>query len=872
MTILKPITLVLSIALILNACGSKEKQSINIETDSNSNIVLDGVWQMKRAQDVNAKGEAISLPSFDCSTWTSISIPSTIMGGLVESGNYPNPYFKENMLQIPSDSILQNWWLTRSFELPKGALSKNFTLNFEGINYKAAVFLNGQLIADTSEVLGAFNTYELLVKEHLVEGENQLAVLLTPPLVGAYSIGFVDWAPTPPDKNMGIWRGVNLKVSDEVELKDAFVYTSSLDTVNYSEAELTVTATLVNHSEADQMITLTGKIDTSTFTYEVRLSGKETRVLSLSSTEVKALHIEDPKLWWPVGYGEPNLYHADLSVNVGEKVSSSSSFDFGIRTVGDYKNKNGHRGYLINGKKILIKGAGWVDQLFLENTHAYDETQMQYVVDMNMNCVRFEGFWGKDHHLYELCDKYGLLAMVGFSCHWEWHDYIGTPCNESEYGCADESNEIELVASYWKDQITWMRNHPSVFVWVAGSDFLPHPELEKKLVASLKEIDPSRPYLGAAKWHTSEVTGKTGVKMEGPYDYVTPNYWYTDTMRGGAFGFNTETGPGPQPPVLSSLLKMYGNSLNFPIDSTWNFHHGRHAFGTMNKYMRAFNARYGASQTLNDFALMAQISSYEAIRPMFEAFRVNQPNTTGIIQWMLNSAWPETFWQQYDFYLQPTGAYYGTKTACKPIQSVYNYGNHSIYLVNDGLSNLDSVEISAQIFDAQSEQVFNFDTVIYNVNQGSHAISKLPALYKGTNFIFIQTEEKNEVIKNNYWLSSELDVIDPNYENSSWIYTPNIAFGDLTAIRKLGKVTLDISTKKADGAYTVTINNNSDKIAFGIEASLWKEEQAVTPVFWSDNYLVLAPNESREISVKFNKDLGKEPTVKIQGVNLISAQ
>ena len=872
MKILQPLTLGIIIAFVLSACASQENVSVEIPTNSNAELTLNGTWKMKRAADEKADGSEISLPTFKDSLWTAIEIPNTIMTGLVEAGIYPQPYSKDNMAKIKGDSILQNWWLIKDFELPKGALTKNFTLNFEGLNYKASIFLNGHLIADTTTILGAFNTYELNVNEHLVEGANQLAVLLTPPLVGAYSIGFVDWAPTPPDKNMGIWRGVNLKVSNEVELKDAFVYALSLDEENYTQAELMLEATLVNHSTKEVKVDLAGKIDTGNFSHKVILKAEETKVVKLSSKEIPSLKVNQPKLWWPVGYGDPNLYHAAITASVEGEISSKTELDFGIRTVQDYKNENGHRGYKVNGKKVLIKGAGWVDQLFLENTHQYDEAQIQYVVDMNMNCVRFEGFWGKDHHLYELCDKYGLLAMVGFSCHWEWHDYIGTPCNESEYGCADEKEEIELVASYWEDQITWMRNHPSVFVWVAGSDFLPHPSLEEKLMASLKEIDPSRPYLGAAKWHDSKVSGTTGVKMEGPYDYVTPNYWYTDTMRGGAFGFNTETGPGPQPPVLSSLQKMYGNSINFPIDSTWNYHHGRHAFGTMDKYLKAFNARYGASSSLEDFALMAQIASYEAIRPMFEAFRVNQSNTTGIIQWMLNSAWPETFWQQYDFYLQPTGAYYGTKVANEPVQTIYNYGNNSLYLAHDGLKTLDSVRITAQIYDSKSQSIYTVDTLFTVVKQGSLLIAELPEKAKGTSFLFTQTISEGKHSYNNYWLSSTPDVIDPEYGNSSWIYTPNLSFGDLTAIRTLKKAAVKLTEEKSKGQINITLENTSDQILFGLEASLWNGENAVAPVFWSDNYLMLAPGETRTISVKYDEKLGEAVSVKLQGVNLLSPQ
>ncbi|MFT6746211.1 MAG: exo-1,4-beta-D-glucosaminidase, partial [Glaciecola sp.] len=628
--------------LFLFSCTDNEQaQTINLNIDENSNISLNDNWLMKRASEVDQNGLELSSTTLDNKSWLKAQLPSTVMAILVDNGVYKKPYEQNNMTNIPMDSILKPWWFTSSFNL-ESVENNTFSLNFDGINYKAEVYLNGVLVADSNKIAGAFNTFQLQVTEHLKTGQNHLAILLLPPATGAYSIGFVDWAPTPPDKNMGIWRGIHLNVSKEVSMTETFVQ-SDLNIKDFSSAEITISTVLENNTDKEQIVTLNGKFEGVSFTHDVHIKSTEKKKVVLTSSEVASLKLNKPRVWWPVGYGEANLYQLQLSASVNKGVSAKEKVQFGVRKIADYKNQNGHRGYMVNGQKILIKGAGWLDKLFLENDSLYDIQQMEYVVDMNMNCVRFEGFWGKDHHIYDLCDEYGLLAMVGFSCHWEWHDYIGTPCNEDKYGCADDETEIELVANYWKSQVKYLRNHASIYSWVGGSDFLPHPDLEKKFISILEEENPSAPYLGAAKWHTSSVSGETGVKMEGPYDYVTPNYWYNDTLRGGAFGFNTETGPGPQPPIYSSLIKMYGENLNYPIDSTWNFHHGRFAFGTMDKYMKAFEARYGASPTLEDFALVSQIASYEAIRPMYEAFRVNQPNTTGIVQWMLNSAWPETF-------------------------------------------------------------------------------------------------------------------------------------------------------------------------------------------------------------------------------------
>lgn len=851
---LKTITFLLVVISFFSCSQDKTKNFPKLNTDQNSNISLNDNWLMKRAIDVKLNGNEINPDSINLNEWIPAQLPNTVMAILVNNGIYKNPYFKNNMAKIPMDSILQAWWFTKEFELPIGSLNYNYQLHLDGINYKAEIYLNNELVADSNKIKGAFNTFTLVAKPYLKEGKNHITIKLIPPSTGAYTIGFVDWAPTPPDKNMGIWRAVYLKASKTIELSESFVY-SKLDTENLKEAELILSTKIKNNSNQKTTFTLNGKFENSNFSKKLILQPNEIKTIVFNSDSIKELKVVDPKLWWPIGYGKPNLYTLELSANIDTIISSSEKVVFGIRKIEDYINENGHRGYKVNGKKILVNGAGWVDKLFLENDTAYDKTQVKYVKDMGMNCIRFEGFWGNDHHIYDLCDENGLLAMVGFSCQWEWHDYIGTPCNEDKFGCADEKDEIELVADYWTNQIKWMRNHASIFTWVAGSDFLPHPDLEKKLIKSLKENDPSRPYLGAAKWHSSEVSGNTGVKMEGPYDYVTPNYWYTDTLRGGAFGFNTETGPGPQPPVLSSLLEMYGDSLNYPIDSTWNYHHGRHAFGTMGKYLKAFDARYGESETLEDFALVSQIANYEAIRPMFEAFRINQPNTTGIIQWMLNSAWPETYWQLYDFYLQPTGAYFGTKKANQKNNCVYNYGNNKVYFINDNIDKLDSVVISIQKMNSDSKVVFNLDTTLYNLSKGIFELVELTTAKKGTEFLFTNTiNSTGENFNNNYWISAKKDVVDPNYENSSWIYTPNLSFADFKDLRKLPKATLTKTIKNTQNGLLIIVKNESPNIAFGVEFTLVDSltKKAVVPALWSDNYLVLKPGADKAYAVKLS--------------------
>ncbi|MCP4658993.1 MAG: glycoside hydrolase family 2, partial [bacterium] len=640
------------IAMIMISCQqAPDEAQAPIELPETT-VELRDDWRIVSAAECTEPGAAISIPDFDTSEWTPTSVPATVLAALVRSGAVEDPYFGKNIERIAAERFADPWWYRTEFSLDS-PLPSHARLVFEGVNYRADVWLNGEKIASREELAGAFRIFEIDVSQNLAAGTNVLAVEVHPPQPGELTIGFVDWNPAPPDRNMGLWRGVKLRLTGDVALDDVFVR-SDLDLETLARASLTVSARVVNHSDQPVTAAVTGTIDDVVeIGHEVVLQPREERELVLSPAEFPQLALDQPRLWWPNNLGEPDLYTLRLTAVVDGQVSDTREVTFGIRHVEDYFNDEGHRGYAVNGKKVLIRGAGWVDDMLLADDDRRIEDQIRYVRHMNLNTIRLEGFWGSSRRLYELADRYGILIMAGWSCHWEWEDYLGQPVDE--YGGIDTPAEMELISRSLRDQVVWLRNHPSVFVWVLASDLLPRPELEKRYLAGLAEVDPTRPTLAACGSATSEVSGPTGVKMNGPYDYVPPNYWYLDREHGGAFGFNTETGPGPQPPPLESIRRMLPEENWWPIDDMWDFHCGRNEFNTLDRYLKTLNKRYGEASDLPDFARKAQLANYEAMRAMFEAFSVRRPSTTGIIQWMLNSAWPEMYWQLYDHYLVPNG-------------------------------------------------------------------------------------------------------------------------------------------------------------------------------------------------------------------------
>jgi exo-1,4-beta-D-glucosaminidase len=835
-------------------------------------VTLRDGWTLQTS--VKAKdGAAISQPGFATAGWYTAKVPSTVMGSLVQAGVYKDPYFAKNMTTIPEAPFKTSWWYRTQFTAPAARPGENVRLVFEGINYKADVWLNGKKIGDKAKILGVWRILEIDVTSALVEGANALAVEIFPPKAGDYTIGFVDWNPVPADKNMGLYRGVHLRRTGAVAVETPFVQ-SKLDLNTFKEAVLTISTTLVNRGDKPVAGTVTGEIGKVKFQVPYSLAPGEKRPLKLTPTEVPALKMRNPRVWWPVNLGKPELYTLKLAALIDKEPSDTHTVDFGIREVGDYLTPEGYRGYTVNGKKVLIRGGGWVDELFLREDEKNLEAQLEYVRHMNLNTVRLEGFWGSSRKIYEIADRKGILVMPGFSCQWEWTHYIGNQQTDKKYGAAKDGADADLLVDYLHDQVIWLRNHPSVLVWLVGSDKLPWPGVERRYREMMKEVDPTRPILASAKGFVSEVSGPTAVKMLGPYNYVTPNYWWEDKTHGGAYGFNSETGPGPQVPPLASLKKMIpADKLWPPTGDMWNHHCAEHEYSDLKLMLNAFDHRYGPTKNVEEFAFKVQASNYEAMRAMFESFGANKPRSTGLIQWMLNASWPKLYWQLYDYFLMPTGAFYGARKGSQPLHVSYDPAGRGIYLVNDTLAPIKGATVQVTLLDIASKPAFTKKQSASVDANASMKVLDLPALDGKSPAYFLDLRLNaggRLVAQNFYWLSPKADVLD--VEKSTEPFMPNKSFADFTAFNGMPAAKVKLASSfKANGGQ-VSLTNTSDKVAFFVELQLNKgdSKDPVLPVRWEDNYVSLMPGERKTIKVAYaDADLGgAKPAVAVQGWNL----
>ncbi len=844
-------------------------------------------WTIISSKKTDLDGAKLTTSyNLDLSKWIKTKVPATVMGALVEAGVIKDPFFGRNLESIPQSDFQNPWWFRTTFDLEKFSSDNEVArLLLDGINYRADIWLNGAKVASQDTVYGAFRQFDLNISKYAKARGNLLAIEIFPPKPRDFYMGFVDWAPTPPDKYMGIFREVHIKRTGLVSMDRIFV-APDVDLKTLKSATVTVTADVTNYSKEKKQVEINGNIENISFKSDFPINPGETKPVKFD------LKVENPRLWWPNGLGKAEMYDLKMELKEGYQLTDQKYTRFGIRKIDTYLTRDTVRGYKVNGREVLIKSGGWVDDLFLRYMPEKDAAQIRLVKEMNMNSIRFEGIWGNNHHIFDLCDENGILMMVGWSCQWEWPDYLGLemkvdpdganmPINEGVElnGVKLSPKEEDLLAHYLKDQVLWLRNHPSIFTWAMGSDAYPKTELEAKYNQVLEKVDKTRPLLISCGNFTSKISGPSGMKMNGPYEYVPPVYWYEDKKAGGAFGFNSETGPGPQiPPIWCIKQMMPEEKLWPPLNDHWDYHSGRKDFSSVKVYLTALNKRYGEPKNLEELALKSQLMNYEAIRPMFEAFVVNKPVSTGVVQWMLNSPWPEFYWQLYDYSLMPTGALYGTKKACAPLNLIYNYYDKKIYVSNDGVGPMENFDAEFSLWNLQSEKIFEKSIKVSALENQSKFLSELPALKGDKEVYFLDLKLKNpsgDVVADNfYWLSTQPDQM--AWDKYLWFYTPQKEFADFTKINGMTPVKPEISridVKDGDeGTIKLTIRNPAKAISFFTEIVLEKKAAGapVLPQFLSDNYISLLPGETKTVAIKYYvKDLaGDQPVIKIQGINL----
>ncbi len=841
-------------------------------------------WQIQSSAKAQQSGAEISSGGFSTREWYPVSGRATVMAGLLENGTYQNLFYSDNLRAAEEPDSSGNvfvipWWYRTEFTLAEGAQAARTLLRINGLIASADVWFNGNLVAEQATVAGAYPVHELDVTPWVHAGVNTLALRVHPadPRTSLV-VGWVDWNPTPPDNNMGPWRGVDIVRTGPVEIRFPQV-TSALSLPDLSRAALTVKVQARNLDASAHDATITGVVAGVSLRRTIHLDPRQTQTVSFSPKSDPGLALEHPQVWWPVGMGAHPLYAAQMTAAVDGVVSDRASATFGIRSVSAHLTPQGYQQFVVNGKSVLIRGAGWAPDMFLRDDPERMETEFKYVLNLGLNTIRSEGKL-EDTQFYDLADRNGIMILAGWECCDKWESWAKT--GGEPWDATDE----KVAAASMASEARLLRNHPSVIGFLIGSDNAPPAAIAKIYVDTLNAEDWSLPIVAAAADGATAETGPSGMKMAGPYAWVPPAYWYADKL-GGAFGFDSEVSAGASIPLMDDLTRMLSpqeletlwknpQARQFHASAAWSI------FATIEPFDTALAKRYGPPTSLEDYVAKSQLENYDNVRAQFEAFNAHSDAAmpaTGVIYWMLNNAWPSLHWHLYDYFLNPAGAYFGAKLANEPVHIQYSYDTRAIMLVNHTLATEHGLRAVIRVRNLDGS--VPFERRLQNIDlagNGTRLLAMLPALDGLSRTYFIELEldaaDGKSISRNVYWLSTQTDELD--WAHSKWYLTPVTQYADLTALQSLPTATATVrATMRREGAediatVTVTVPPSSKAVALFQHVSIKRAAggEPVLPIVWSDNDVTLWPGESLTLKAHFATATAAAPVVEVSGWNV----
>ncbi|KAK4139068.1 glycoside hydrolase [Dichotomopilus funicola] len=865
-------------------------------------------WDLQSSAHTGDDLTTLSRPGVDTSAWHHVGVSRcTLMGCLVETGVYNEDklFHSTNLQEVDEAQFAVPWIYRHEFALHHPTTKtgehaehddRHFFLQTHGISSRADIWLNGKQVADKATQAGSYagRDYDItaLVAEH-----NALAIQVYPTdYYYDFALGWVDWNPWPADNGTGVWRDVEIKQTGPVRLEPLRVVTELGEKLGDEPAKVTLKAKAHNlknatvHVEAEAVIVLDGEEYLGNRPLVVR---KTVTLKPFSATDVVlSATIDKPRIWWPRQWGEQPLYTAKLTVTPssdtkGKKnapIFDHASTTFGLRTVTKTL-AHDDTTFHINHRRFQVIGAGYSPNLFLRSSPAQYETELAYVLDLGLNTIRLEG---KNEHpeLYALADKLGLMIMAGWECCDKWEawsyntDLAVDPVpvwDKADYAISRQSTVHEAAM---------MQTHPSLLAYLIGSDYWPNDKATKGYIDAFHAADWQVPIVASAsKRGYPNSLGPSGLKMDGPYDWVPPGYWWdvapSEDRLGAAFGFGSELGSGVGTPELGSLRKFLSES---DLDDLWKhpnkslYHMSRKgsSFETREIYNAGLFHRWGKPTSLSDYLFKAQITDYEATRSQFDAvtarWNADDRPATGLIYWMLNNAWPSLHWNLWDYYLRPAGGYFGAKTATRLENVVFDYHKKGVWLINRSQDKTGNRTVQVEIINKRGK-LLHHDTIAVTTqpNTSKHIFSLAKVLARvNTDVVFIKFllnqeslnhDDKHTVLSRNvYWDAHTSDILD--WDNSDWYFTPVTSYSDYTPLNTLAPATVhtDATTtiphhqhdKSSAGVVEVVhveLENKSPVPAFFISLALVDGKgEDVLPVRWSENYVTLWPGE--RVSVK----------------------
>lgn len=810
-----------------------------------------GAWRVQRDSLVAGPGGALSKPGFDDREWVVATVPGTTLTSYYNVGALPDPNFGDNQMMISDSFFHADFWYRTEFLAPAASGKSRRWLKFDGINWKAEVWLNGEKLGrieggfmrgtfDVTKLLkaGAKNALAVKIEKNATPGSIREKTYQHPDKNGGAlgadnptfhaSIGW-DWIPTIRGRNTGIWNDVWLTASGPVTVERPFVQ-AKLPLPDTSNAEVAIEVTVRNHESKPVTGIVRGKFGAIPFNQKVTIEGSAEQTVKLDPIKLKG-----PKLWWPTGYGDANLYPVEVRFETGAgAVSDATRFMAGVRQF-TFSEEGGALRMWINGRRFIPRGGNWGfgESMLRYRAREYD-TAVRYHRDMNFTMIRnWVGMIGEDE-FYEACDQHGIVV---------WQDFwLANPVD------GPNPDDHSLFLSNARDTILRIRHHASVGLYCGRNEGYPPKPLDDGIRRLLAELHPDLHYISSS---ADEV-----VSGHGPYRAMPVKHYFEQRATPK---FHSEMG---MPNIVSydSLKAMMPSESLWPQGTMWGLHdfclNGAQGGAS---FIERLDKSYGGATRAEEWVKLAQFINYEGYRAMFEA---QSKNRMGLLIWMSHPTWPSFVWQTYDYYFEPTAAYFAAKKASEPLHIQWNPLNDTVEVVNYSAGNRTGLRATAAVVNMDGRRVWEQSANLESAEDTVGAPLKLewPGGLSPVHFVKLTLNEGSNLLSENlYWRGAQE--------------------GDFTALRRVpaAEVSMRVRSAPQPGGRLLTVElKNTAKapaVMLRLKPVRSKSRDRILPALFSDNYFTLLPGESRNIRIEVTEAdcRGEAPAVAIEGLNVAPA-
>lgn len=838
------------------------------------------VWQIRPQADLeNVEGEQLSIPGFEMGDYVRGVVPGVVFTAYVEAGKEQDPNYADNIYKVDETFYNRPFWYRTEFKLPKSySKGQRVWLCFDNTNRFADFYFNGIKISgiqtSTKDVSGHMLRSKFDVTKLLNEdGENAVAVLITDadqkktrtakdPYGVACSPSYLagagwDWMPYVPGRLAGITGNAYLAITGDVVMADSWVRS---DLPSLQKAELSISTNLKNASSFPKEVVLSGIIRPGNIRFSkiIQLAADTVESVCFSVDKFKQLLLNDPKLWWPNGYGNPNLYTCELNCKIRGELSDKRNITFGIRKY-DYEMVDNSVGYpvmhfYINGQRVFLKGGNWGMSEYLLRRHGKGyETVIKLHKDLNYNMIRLWTGCVTDDEFYDYCDQYGIMVWDDFWLYVAYNDVV----------------QPEAFKANALDKVKRLRNHASIALWCGANETHPSPDLDsclREIIA--REDNNDRLY--------KSCSNKDGLSGSGWWANFPPKHHFETSASNLAFGkpaypYGIDHGYGLRSEIGTATFPTFESVCEFipkkdwwplPTDeqlkndpnTVWSKHFfGKEAWNAKpTDYKKAVNEQFGESNCLEEFCEKAQLLNIEVVKGMYEAWNDKMWNdASGLLLWMSHPAYPSFVWQTYDYYYDPTGAYWGAKKACEHLHIQWNASNNSIKVINTTAKDLKHVCAKAAVYDLNGKEVVDcrrtkwLDVSASNMAEAFTLDFTTSQELTPLHFIRLQLlDDKGNLLSDNFYWRNGMDDLD---------------YKDFNTLPETNLVCILHHVSKSKGRMTLILENRSQTVSFANRLRLVNKasRQRVLPIIMSDNYVTLMPGEKKEIQIETPPDLLK---------------